>query len=82
MSAARQRPVPLTKEDQYIFGHVWAKFDGDGLECVIHSLSSELDRRDADLMLQLTHHDHWERDYTEDRVRRSATAQRLVRHQL
>lgn len=77
MSVTRKRPAPLTKENQYIFGHVWAHFDGDGLECVIHALSHEMDRRDADIMLQLTHHDHWERDYTEDRVRRSATAQRF-----
>jgi hypothetical protein len=33
-------------------------------------------------MFQLTAFDHWERDYTEDRVRRSATAQRVVKYQL
>jgi hypothetical protein len=77
MSVTRKRSAPLTKEDQYIFGHVWAHFDGDGLECVIHDLSHKMDRRDADIMLQLTHHDYWERDYTEDRVRRAPTAKRL-----
>jgi hypothetical protein len=46
----RLRSEPLTKDDAYIFAHVWALFDGDELDAVIQNLSFEQDRRDADLM--------------------------------
>lgn len=48
----------------------------------LERLSFPADRRDAEVMLQLVSFDHWERDYTEDRLRRAPTALRLVRHQL
>lgn len=48
----------------------------------LERLSFPQDRRDAEVMLQLTHFDHWERDYTEDRAHRWATAKRLIRESL
>jgi len=48
----------------------------------LYTRSLMADRRDAEVMHQLATFDHWERDYTQDRTRRWATAQRLVARQL
>ena len=77
--------VPLTAEDYDIFTygprpvltHEYAQ-----LAFRLDRMSETTDRRDAEVMLQLTGFDYWERDYTEDRARRWPTAQRWVKHQL
>ncbi len=78
----RLRPVLMTDEDWAI----WCDHRGDARRGYVLGWhlahGRDADRRDAEVMLQLTTFDYWERDYTEDRVRRWPTAQRVVRNQL
>lgn len=74
------RSAPITKEDYECWRrHGWFGSDSWHLLC---GMSRDSDRRDAEVMLQLVSFDHWERDYTEDRLRRAPTALRLVSRQL
>lgn len=80
-------PAPLTHEDNDIWVrnvNRWFVGNDPGQAAVdaFHGDTLGADRRDAELMLQLTHYDHWERDYTRDRVRSVATAFRLVWRQI
>lgn len=72
-------PAPLTDEDYEIWYTIDVRSSAQYPPCL---RSHWADHRDAEVMLQLCHFDHWERDYTEDRLRRTPTALRLVRHQL